>query len=682
MLTSLVGCHGGADSDIADATQRISTASETARVVARSEVFGREADRFERETADANLGGTFLKDLALLNVAGRQESVDLLRTNLSGTTQALQAALAMERRHTEQLEAQLTEASVPLGRAGTADNLAVTNFGATPLGFRGQLRWLLPVATLVAFWATVGLLTRPWWRAQWRRRRGALVGFVSLGCLVVSVGPLVLLDRLTFSEITLDSLATQPPVPVNRQAAEEQWTAARARYEQGYAAWRRAVMDSPFKQQPMEELLHDWQNFREKSMELAAELRVQEQLAKRRAPLPSAVRWWIPAVAILVVGHWLLLGAVWGLRRLLFPPSCPMCGAPRMRKARDGSYHCKATADRKDAKGTCSFMVTKRQRNSRRLYFPIVGNWRTGKSISLVAVYESIRQARYDSALTLHWETSTVTGYEDLEKARRVIWEAGPESVENTKLELPRPVIFDVADCDPWRGGKTLVNLADFSGEVLQVLPEDDPLRLRMFSAEGVLFVVDLDQFDRERELGGDRPAAGFQERELLDWRDADTPEHSPKGSAGRDQLQALNDFVSKFNEQKSRAPVAVCISKIDELLKGRVGRRHEFAANRFYETIAKIERSRKVGRAGLSVIRQRHEAVCELIDSIWGLAVEKQLVRLECGPYLYFPVTSFGFQRPAGPGPLKPWGELEPLMWLLHMNGLAVFPPPPRVRR
>ena len=74
-----------------------------------------------------------------------------------------------------------------------------------------------------------------------------------------------------------------------------------------------------------------------------------------------------------------------------------------------------------------------------------------------------------------------------------------------------------------------------------------------------------------------------------------------------------------------------------------------------------------------------RSRLVSRLRDTIWpGWQIERQVRELFGGRYLFFPLTPVGLdgrgETDLSLRTISPFGLLEPLMWLLEMNGYRVL--------
>jgi len=126
------------------------------------------------------------------------------------------------------------------------------------------------------------------------------------------------------------------------------------------------------------------------------------------------------------------------------------------------------------------------------------------------------------------------------------------------------------------------------------------------------------------------------------------------------------------------RLPLALCVSKID-LLAGQAyalpdGRD---AVAKFYDDLARID---PTGEAmTLEVIEARSELLARLRDTVWpGWQIERSIAELFGGRYAFFPLTPVGLdgqgEKDLNLRTIAPFGLLEPLVWLLHMNGYPIL--------
>ena len=187
----------------------------------------------------------------------------------------------------------------------------------------------------------------------------------------------------------------------------------------------------------------------------------------------------------------------------------------------------------------------------------------------------------------------------------------------------------------------------DYTGEVALSQSLKDVQRRRALRADGYLFFLD------------------------------------PTKSSER-QEDALNKFrhdlrvLGKVKANKSlQAPVALCVSKLD--LLSRDSAADPTFVDDFYEKLHKIDPS---GQSMTEkVLQARSELTKELRDVVWpGWRIERLIGDLFGGRIMFFPMTPVGVDNPDDLGVgvqdrvLDPFGIVEPLVWLLHMNGYPVL--------
>ena len=194
------------------------------------------------------------------------------------------------------------------------------------------------------------------------------------------------------------------------------------------------------------------------------------------------------------------------------------------------------------------------------------------------------------------------------------------------------------------------MNIFDYSGEVTQRMTLEDPQRRRMLDADGYIFFLD--------------PTASSEEqaKELMDF--SEDVQIVRKTKAG----------------QTIRAPVALCVSKIDLLVNqayadpgggGEIGQ--------FYDELARLDEGNQIS---LEAIDARSDMIERLRDVIWpGWQIEQQVDQLFGGRFKFFPMTPVGLNELGETDltnrTINPRWILEPLVWLLNMNGYPVLDDP-----
>ena len=172
----------------------------------------------------------------------------------------------------------------------------------------------------------------------------------------------------------------------------------------------------------------------------------------------------------------------------------------------------------------------------------------------------------------------------------------------------------------------------------------------------------------------------GVQEGDGLTW---DGPLQALGGT--RVQAKALDDVRADFGLREGLVggkalllPRALCVSKIDLLARQSYALPDGGdAVARFYEDLAKIDPSGE--GMTLDVIEARSRVVAGLRDTIWpGWQIERAVDDLFGGRVMFFPLTPVGLdgrgESDLSLRTIAPFGLLEPLAWLLQMNGYPVL--------
>jgi hypothetical protein len=121
--------------------------------------------------------------------------------------------------------------------------------------------------------------------------------------------------------------------------------------------------------------------------------------------------------------------------------------------------------------------------------------------------------------------------------------------------------------------------------------------------------------------------------------------------------------------------PVALCISKIDLMVNQPYGQGDTILE--FYEDLRKIEETTENG--SLDRITKRSELVARLRHLIWpDWEIETQIRGLFGDRFMFFPMTPIGMDQlgetDISQRDLRPYCILEPMSWLLHMNGYPIL--------
>lgn len=128
---------------------------------------------------------------------------------------------------------------------------------------------------------------------------------------------------------------------------------------------------------------------------------------------------------------------------------------------------------------------------------------------------------------------------------------------------------------------------------------------------------------------------------------------------------------------QQLQIPVAICISKIDLLATRPEDEDSGDTVHRFYNELKAIDPTGMAIRRDLIDARSRLTA--DLSRSVWrNWELERLMRELFGDRFKFFPLTPVGLNgtnnSPSPKSFVDPFGILEPLLWLLQMNGYHVI--------
>jgi len=288
----------------------------------------------------------------------------------------------------------------------------------------------------------------------------------------------------------------------------------------------------------------------------------------------------------------------------------------------------------------CEFNFPSMFRGVPKLCFPTLGIPKSGKTHWLAMVYRELNKGNFPSDVEFAKIRSS-----DSEEFERIVNEIIVEKSRPGATQsnaIPKPIVFNFLDRDRMGRSNILVNIFDYSGEVYRKMTSEQQLQ-RALRAEGFFLFLD--------------PTTTSDE-----------------------QLQHLVNFrqdvrvVKKLKAgQQIHCPVALCVPKID-LMPDQPYARGGNVIERFYEDLGVIGWDMDTAS-----IRKRSELMRGLRDTIWpGWEIERQLDDLFGGRYMFFPLTPVGLNEPGvndlSQQNISPVGILQPLMWLLHMNGYPIL--------
>ncbi len=299
----------------------------------------------------------------------------------------------------------------------------------------------------------------------------------------------------------------------------------------------------------------------------------------------------------------------------------------------------------------CGLRIRKSYLTVPRLCFPTVGIRSSGKTHMLVTAYDRIRKRTAPTTAVV--QPAPSGGDVDRRFAQlidEILHRRGEAGA--TDLVLPDPVLLHLKDSDPGGTNPALVNLFDYSGELIN--PELDVNQLKDTAVRMDGFMLFLDP----TQLSGDV---------TLDT-----------------QLANLDEFLNHMRRKRGvpvgkmiPVPVAVCITKFDLLLTDNpIGGQSVQYIRELLENLSPPPR-----QVTVDVLRERSELVEQMLPLMFPGADIRGVVEGYFGTQvMFFPLSSVSlFEHELGQKDMRrrnmvPWGVAEPIMWLLHMHGYEIF--------
>lgn len=305
---------------------------------------------------------------------------------------------------------------------------------------------------------------------------------------------------------------------------------------------------------------------------------------------------------------------------------------------------------------TCGFRFLRSYQKVRRLCFPVVGVRNSGKTHLLATAYDKVRKQMAPAAATVVPAPSLGDERFDLyiDLILNLKRDAG-----NTLHDVntpPDPVMIHVRDTDPAGSNTAMVNLFDYSGELVNQKIDVDRLKKQAVKMDGFMLFLDPTQLDgRKGGITLDR------------------------------QLAALNEFMADMREARKvgpgdviPVPVAVVIPKFDLLVTRNPIQGQSVPFIR--KLLGEMNPSRPK-QTTLGVVQDRSELVEDMLELMFRGVDVRALVESYFGnQVMFFPVSSVSLaENELGVEDLSkrtiaPFGVAEPFLWLLHMHGYEVF--------
>jgi hypothetical protein len=301
---------------------------------------------------------------------------------------------------------------------------------------------------------------------------------------------------------------------------------------------------------------------------------------------------------------------------------------------------------------SCSFRFLRSYQRVRRLCFPVVGVRASGKTHMLATGYDRVRKRTAPTAAVV--QPAPSLGDARFEQYIDMILTLKRDA-GGTVHAMPDPVMLHVRDADPDGASTALVNLFDYSGELVDSSVDVDRLKKQAVRMDGFMLFLDPTQ------LYGDGTNLTLDR-----------------------QIAKLNEFMADMREARNvpvgeviPVPVAVCIPKFDLLVTENP---IQGQAVPFIRRLLK-ELNPPPKQTTLATIRARSDLVEDMLELMFRGVDVRGVVESYFGPQvMFFPISSVSlFENELGVRNLAkrtiaPFGVAEPFLWLLHMHGYEMF--------
>jgi hypothetical protein len=444
-----------------------------------------------------------------------------------------------------------------------------------------------------------------------------------------------LAERRQAAEALLQTTLAECQDKWKRWLQGEQNDKLREHWRRGYVATVKSTVATALRQTLVAEMKSDKLALAELDKTVRENRRAVEQLERWKWGVSSTVG---ATIAGTTLGLAFLLLASIQRRDHIIKHTCPVCLA-RNTLERDAEEPDEDIGNappmvrcNNDIRGVgpCDFTFPAEYQERVKVCFPTLGVPSAGKTHWMTMVYRELKAGRYKK--DVWFQKVDCRGSEDFDVLlAKLLQQRQTKATQQDRL--PQPLIFDFQDADAWGKSKILVNVFDYSGEVtkgtLSKL-QNATQRRRALKADGYLFFLDQFQTDVQRVHHG----------------------------------------------RSIRAPVALCLTKLD-LLSGRV--QQPGFLDKFHEQLKDIDPTAQ--EVSDTVIEARSVLTENLCRVLWpGWPIGNIVNRLFGGRCRFFPMTPVGLDNPGSSSPgahgriMDPFGIVEPLIWLLHMNGYPIL--------
>lgn len=327
--------------------------------------------------------------------------------------------------------------------------------------------------------------------------------------------------------------------------------------------------------------------------------------------------------------------------------TCPRCAAEESLTPLDDDRRRLRCGHRlnRDPAVYCRYTFATAERGLPKLSFPTLGVAACGKTQWAAMVYRQLTEGRHPRAVRFGKNESAKSDSFD-QIVTAILNREGPPATAAD--EIPMPLCLQFKDRDRLGPSDVMACVFDYAGAITTAtnknIAADDYRRRRALEADGLLL--------------------------MLDPTEPGPPQAKALETLGRDlrRQRHLN------SEAIIRTPVAVCITKIDLLAaQSYAGDEEGRPLREFYRQLAEVDPDgEELSRRAIKARAQLFHDLRRTIWPHWNL--EQQLDSIFGRRSMFFPLSAVGLDNLGEANPreqtIAPFGILEPLMWLLHVNG------------
>ncbi len=302
----------------------------------------------------------------------------------------------------------------------------------------------------------------------------------------------------------------------------------------------------------------------------------------------------------------------------------------------------------------CALRIRKSYLTVPRLCFPTVGVRSSGKTHMLVTAFDRVRKRTTPTVAIVQPAPSGSDVDRRFDQlVDEVLHRRGVAGA--TDLSLPDPILIHVRDADRTASSSALVNLFDYSGELINPDVDVNMLKATAVRMDGFMLFLDPTQ------LYGDGANVTLDQ-----------------------QLAMLDEFLAHMRKERKipvgeviPVPVAICVPKFDLLISDNpIGGQSVHYIRELLEHLNPVPR-----QVTLDVIRKRSDLVEQMLPLLFpGVEIRGVVEGYFGKQVMFFPMSSVSLSehelgvKELDRRTMAPFGVAEPMMWLLHMHGYEMF--------